>query len=67
MSAPTGDRAPSEMEQLAAQKRQRARLDEILGRFVRHDDARLSDRDLALAVLCRYRKHIDEHLGDPSE
>jgi hypothetical protein len=57
----------SEREQLEQARKQRQRLDEIIGRFVRPEDARLTDKELVQAVLQRWLKHVSEPVLDPAE
>jgi len=57
----------SEREQLEQARKQRQRLDEIIGRFVRPEDVRLTDKELVQAVLQRWLKHVSEPVLDPAE
>lgn len=43
---------------------QERRLDSILHRFLEADDELLSDRDLVLRVLARWKKHQDAPILD---
>ena len=45
----------------------RARLDAILIRHIRMEDALLSDKELALKVYERYQKYLAEELVDVSQ
>jgi hypothetical protein len=57
----------NERERLEQARRQRQRLDEIVGRFVRSDDSRLTDKELVQAVYERWLKHASEPVLDPAE
>ena len=57
----------SEITKLEAQKKQRRRLDDILGRLCRADDIVYSDRGLVEQVYLRWKREQTVHLGDPNE
>ena len=57
----------NERERLEQARRQRQRLDEIVGRFVRPEDSRLTDKELVQAVYERWLKHASEPVLDPAE
>ena len=56
----------SELEKLARSKEQALRLGSLLRLFTEDTDSALSDRDLILTVIARWRRHQDEEIGDPS-
>jgi hypothetical protein len=57
----------SEKERLEQARKQRQRLDEIVGRFVRPEDGQLTDKELVKAVYERWLKHASEPVLDPAE
>jgi len=57
----------SEKERLEQARKHRQRLDEIIGRFVRPEDGRLTDKELVQAVYRRWLKHVGEPVLDPAE
>ena len=57
----------NERERLEQARRQRQRLDEIVGRFVRPEDSLLTDKELVQAVYERWLKHASEPVLDPAE
>lgn len=57
----------AEITRLERQKKQRRRLDEILGKFCHADDVVYSDRGLVEQVLARWKHDQTLHLGDPNE
>jgi hypothetical protein len=57
----------SEKERLEQARKQRQRLDEIVGRFVRPEDCQLTDKELVLAVYERWLKHAGAPVLDPAE
>ena len=57
----------NERERLEQARRQRQRLDEIVGRFVRPEDSRLTDKELVQAVYERWLRHASEPVLDPAE
>jgi hypothetical protein len=57
----------NERERLEQARRQRQRLDEIVGRFVRPEDSRLTDKELVQAAYERWLKHASEPVLDPAE
>ena len=57
----------NERERLEQARRQRQRLDEIVGRFVRPEDSRRTDKELVQAVYERWLKHASEPVLDPAE
>jgi len=57
----------NERERLEQARKQRQRLDEIVGRFVRPEDSLLTDKELVQAVYERWLKHASEPVLDPAE
>ena len=57
----------SEREWLEQARKQRQRLDEIIGRFVKPEDSQLTDKQLVQAVYERWLKHASQPLLDPFE
>jgi len=66
--SPTNEKRRNYETELEAIYFQRARLFDIVNRFVRSTDGQiLSDKDFALAVFERWAKDRGVHLGDPNE
>jgi hypothetical protein len=57
----------NERERLEQARKQRQRLDEIVGRFVMPEDSQLTDKELIQAVYERWLKHAREPVLDPAE